>query len=273
MFKVIFNYKQYLYGIQCNLTDSVKDIIDKFLTKSKAKKENVGFLHSGKILDKQNEQLALEKLINTEEKEIGQIKILVIEIDNKNEDYENQRDMVKSKNIIICPKCGEKAKIDFKNYKISLTCKNNDITNDILFKEFEKTQYKDESKIICGDCKTKTKSEALNNIFYRCISCNLNLCPLCESKHDKEHIIINYEQIEFICNTHNQTYTSFCNKCKIDLCEKCEKEHQDHDKIAFGKMIIEKEKLKERMKSLKDEITKLDIKIIEMINKLNEINN
>ena len=37
--------------------------------------------------------------------------------------------------------------------------------------------------------------------------------------------------------------------------------------------MVEKEKLKERMKSLKDEITKLDIKIIEMINKLNEINN
>ena len=199
--------------------------------------------------------------------------ILVYNITSDNENYDNQRDMVKSKNIIICPKCGEKAKIDFKNYKISLTCKNNDITNDILFKEFEKTQYKDESKIICGNCKTKTKSEEVDNIFYRCILCKLNLCPLCKTTHEKEHIIINYEQMEFICNTHNQAYTSFCNKCKIDLCEKCEKEHQDHDKIAFGKMMVEKEKLKERMKSLKNEITKLDINIREMIKILNQINN
>ena len=190
MFKVIFDHNNYKYDIQCNLTDLVKDIIDKFLRKSKTKKEKVYFLLSGQILEKQNEQLALEQLLNTENKERGQITILVSLFDNQNEDSENQRNMVKSKNIIICPKCGEKAKIDFKNYKISLTCKNNDITNDILFKEFEKTQYKDESKIICGNCKTNNKSEASNNLFYRCISCNLNLCPLCEPNHDKEHIII-----------------------------------------------------------------------------------
>jgi hypothetical protein len=200
--------------------------------------------------------------------------ILVYHCDDLNDmNSDNQRNMVKSKNIIICPKCGEKAKIDFKNYKISLTCKNNDITNDIPFKEFEKTQYKDESKIICDKCKTLTKSESHDNIFYRCISCKLNLCQLCNSTHDKEHNIINYEQIEFICNTHNQAYTSFCNKCKIDLCEICEKEHQDHDKIAFGKTMVKKEQLEKRKKSLKDEITKLDINIKKIINILNEINN
>jgi hypothetical protein len=115
MFKVIFDHNNYKYDIQCNLTDLVKDIIDKFLRKSKTKKEKVYFLLSGQILEKQNEQLALEQLLNTENKERGQITILVSLFDNQNEDSENQRNMVKSKNIIICPKCGEKAKIDFKN--------------------------------------------------------------------------------------------------------------------------------------------------------------
>jgi surface protein len=79
--------------------------------------------------------------------------------------------------------------------------------------------------------------------------------------------------MEVICNTHNDTYTSFCNKCQKNLCVICEKQHQNHDKIAFGKIMVEKEQLEERMKSLKDEIVKMDKNIKEMINILNKVNN
>ena len=47
--------------------------------------------------------------------------------------------------------------------------------NDIPFEEFQKTQYMDQSKIICDKCKTANKSESFKNMFYRCISCNSNL--------------------------------------------------------------------------------------------------
>ena len=125
MLTAILNHESMVCNIQCKLTESVKDMIDKFLSKSKNKKENMYFLYDGKSLNEQNEQLALEKLINSEDKERNEMNILVYNnITSDNENYDNQRDMVKSKNIIICPKCGEKAKIDFKNYKISLTCKN-----------------------------------------------------------------------------------------------------------------------------------------------------
>ena len=277
MCEAIFNYQGQNYLIQCKENDLIKEIIQKFLTKTSLEKEKVYFLYSGSSLQ---EKLTFEQAITKEDKASKKMNIIVSSIvDENNQDDDdkgpNKRNMVKSKNI-ICPKCGEKAKIDFKNYKISLTCKNNDITNDIPFEEFEKTQYKDESKIICGNCKTNNKSEAFNNIFYRCISCNLNLCPLCKSSHNKDHkdhIIINYEQMEVICNTHNDTYTSFCNKCNKNLCVICEKQHQGHDIITFGKMMVEKEQLKERMKSLKDEIIKLDKNIKEMINILNTVNN
>ena len=273
MCEVIFSYQGQRYLIQCKQNDTLKEIIQKFLTKSSLEKEKIYLLYSGESL---KEELTFEQAINSTDKASNKMNILVGSIDDENQESDdkesNTKNMVKS-NIIICPKCQEKAKIDFKNYKISLTCKNNHITNDIPFEEFEKTQYMDQSKIICDKCKTANKSESFKNMFYRCISCNSNLCPLCKSSHNKEHIIINYEQMEFICNAHNDTYTSFCNKCQINLCVICEKQHQNHDKIPFGKMMVEKEQLKERLNSLKDEIMKMDINIKEMIKILNKVNN
>ena len=271
MCEVVFSYQGQRYLIQCNQNDTLKEIIQKFIAKSSLEKEKIYFLYSGESL---KEELTFEQTINNEDKANNKMNILVSSIDDDNEKSDdkesNKKNMVKSNNI-ICPKCGEKAKIDFKNYKISLTCKNNHITNDIPFEEFEKTQYMDQSKIICGKCESVNKSESFNNIFYRCISCNLNLCPLCKSSHNKKDNIINYDQMEVICNTHNDTLTSFCNKCKIDLCVICEKQHQKHEIINFGKMMVEKDQLEERLNSLKDEIMKMDINIKEMINILNKV--
>ena len=36
-------------------------------------------------------------------------------------------------------------------------------------------------------CKDKNKSNTLNNKFYICYECKINLCPLFKSKHDKTH--------------------------------------------------------------------------------------
>ena len=272
MCEAIFSYQGQKYLIQCNLSDTMKEIVQKFLTKSSLDKEKIYLLYNGTSL---KEELTLEQTLSNEDKENNKMHILVETIDESgpdNDDKESGKNMVKSKNI-ICPKCQERAKIDFKNYKISLTCKNNDITNDIPFEEFDKTQLKDLSKIICNKCNTVTKADAFNNMFYRCTSCNSNLCPLCKSSHDKQHNIINYEQMEFICNTHNDTYTSFCNKCNINLCVICEKQHQDHDKLSFGNMMVEKEQLNERLNSLKNEIVEMDKNIKEMINMLNKVTN
>ena len=268
MCEAIFKYNGQNYLIQCNQNDKIKEIKKKFLSKSALNKDNIYCIYSGGTL---NEELTFEQSINSQDKASNKMNIIV----ENNQNIESDKSkMVKSKNV-ICPKCGERANIDFKNYKISLSCKNKDITNDIPFEEFNKTQLKDESKIICDNCKTTNKSESFNNMFYKCISCNaINLCPLCKSSHNKKgHTIINYEQIDFICNLHNDTYTSYCNKCKIDLCVICEKQHKDHEKIAFGEMMVEKEQLNNRMKSLKEEITKMDISIKEMIGILNKVTN
>ena len=118
------------------------------------------------------------------------IKILVVNL----KDISNYKSIIKSK-YIICPQCEENIKYKINDYKIYLyECKNGHRMNNILLNEFEKTQLIDISKIKCEECKENNKSNTFNNNFYKCITCEINICPLCKSSHDKSHNIINYEQ-------------------------------------------------------------------------------
>ena len=124
--------------------------------------------------------------------------------------------------------------------------KNGHVVDDILFKDFEKTQTIDESLIICTKCK-KNKSSTYNKEMYICNECNMNLCPLCRSNHDKNHKIIDYEQKYYICNVHNKEYNSYCETCNKDICLLCKKEHKDHDIISYDDIVpedINKEEVK-----------------------------
>jgi uncharacterized CHY-type Zn-finger protein len=63
---------------------------------------------------------------------------------------------------IICPICGESAKIKLNNYKISIyECKYNHNLNDLNIDEFKSSQIIDESKIICGICKDVNKKKPM----------------------------------------------------------------------------------------------------------------
>jgi hypothetical protein len=88
-----------------------------------------------------------------------------------------------------------------------------------MIDEFFDFQKIDESKIICDKCvgedKNK-KSEVNNNLFYKCFTCKINLCPLCKTKHDKMHLIINYDNRNYLCNEHGERYISHCKECNKD---------------------------------------------------------
>jgi len=92
--------------------------------------------------------------------------------------------MIKSKEI-ICPECKESVLIDIIEYQINLNkCKNGHNINNILLKDFEKTQYIDNSKINNNKCLKH------NNIFDRyCNDCNLNLCLKCSKEHKNHNTI------------------------------------------------------------------------------------
>ena len=229
MASIEFIYKGHNTIILCNINDKIKDIINKYITKTSINKNSVIFLYSGNIID---EGLKLSEIIGKEEKD--KIKIIIVDSED---DKDNNKLKIKSK-YIICPKCQENIKYKMNEYKIYLyECKNGHRMNNILLNEFENTQYIDISKIICDICKENNKGETYKNGFYRCINCEKNICPLCKLSHDKSHNIINFDQKNYICQKHNDIYSKYCNKCKMNICFICENEHKDHKTISYGEMI------------------------------------
>ena len=113
----------------------------------------------------------------------------------------------------------------------------------ILLKEFESTQFIDESTIKCQDCKKTDKTKTYKNQFLICFTCKIYLCPLCRESHDKSHNCIDFELRHFICNLHFESYSSYCKDCKKDICLYCEKEHNNHKFISYGGIIPDINKL------------------------------
>ena len=262
MTSVEFIYDGSSFSIQCDINDKIKDIINKYITKTLIDKNSIMFLYSGNIVD---QDLKLSEMIGNEE--ANKITILVFSKDNINE----CKTLEKSK-YIICPKCKENIKYKIDEYKINLyECKNGHKVDNILLNEFWNTQYIDISKIICDKCKEKNKSNTYKNEFYKCLECGINICPLCKSSHDKSHNIINYEQKNYICQKHGDIYVKYCKKCKLNICLICENEHKDHNTISYGEIIPNKNLIKEYMEQLRKSIDIFKNKTKEIIDKLNKV--
>ena len=129
----------------------------------------------------------------------------------------------------------------------------------------------DISKIICNNCKNKNKYNTYNNDFYRCITCKINISPLCKSIHDKKHKIIKYDNKNYLCDKHYMNYIKYCKKCKMNMCIKCVQEHNNHENIDLGQILINEKDIVKDKNELKEYINKLNNNIEEIINKLNNI--
>ena len=259
MAEVEFIYNGDNIIIHCNKNHTMKDIFKKFINKSKVEKNSIIFLYNG---DKIIEELTLENTIK--DKNINKIKILV-ELINDNKKRKN---IIKSKNI-ICPECKENIRIKIEDYKINLFgCKNNHIIENILLENYENTQNIDISKIICEICKENNKGNSDQNAFYRCNKCKINICPLCYSKHDKNHKIINYELKDYICEEHNEAFVEYCVKCKKDICLSCENNHINHETIFYKNIIRDVNKVKTDINEYKKEIDQFVNYIDNIIKKL-----
>jgi signal recognition particle GTPase len=190
--------------------------------------------------------------------------IIVVDFNVVKKDIKNLK---KSKNI-ICPECNENIRIRIYGQKIFLyECKNKHKKNDLLLTQFEKTQYIDESKIICNVCKNN-KNDVYGNKFYICVNCKFKLCPLCKNSHDKSHNIIDYDEKNYICATHFESYTSYCYDCKKDICTVCEKEHSSHKSITYGSILPDMEKVNNELKNLNQKINEYKNEINKIIEKL-----
>ena len=267
MTQVEFVYNGAITLIQCNMNEKMKEIIKRFKEKANINNNNIFYTYDGKIGI--NEELKFEEIANNVDKNRKKMNILVYdtEIEIK------EKDIIKSNNI-ICPECKENIKMEIKDYKINLYgCKNKHRIENILLNEFEETQNIDRLNIICDICKNNNKSISYNNIFYKCITCNKNICPLCKLNHNNNnHIIINYDDKDYICNKHNEKYISYCENCNKNLCGLCDG-HKDHKRIFFADILPNKENLIKKNKELKFKIQMFDVQMKILISILNDVMN
>ena len=264
MTTINFNYNSKDVIIQCDENDNIKKIFEKFCNKTGSNLDSLYFLYDGNSNIDTN--LSIIQVANKEDKIRKYMNILVKDID----DIDKDPSIVES-NEVICPKCGGNACIYFEDFKINIECRAGHKINNMLFNEFQKTQYIDISKIICEDCKIANKSTSYNNKFYTCFLCKKNLCPLCKTKHDKSHYIIDYELRNYKCPLHQKDYISFCKTCKIDLCQFCENDHKQHNLMSFGKLVIIPEKLKTQNHEIQTKIDEFSKNIEEIIDRFKKI--
>ena len=251
-FLILFDYNSDRIVIQGHLNEKMENIINRFILKSSVDKDKAIFLYGGTIIKK--ESLLLE-IISSTDKSRKQMNILV----NSNDPGPHSNEIntiIKSKEV-ICPKCSENINLKIKNYEISLyDCKNGHIFNSMRFKDFIDTQNIDLKKIKCDECKERNKYDSFNNVFYKCFTCNKNLCPICKSIHNSAHQVSNYDKINSICIAHFESFNSYCRNCKNNLCLKCEKDHINHDKIYYGSILSEPDEIKIKLKKLERNIIK-----------------
>ena len=172
---------------------------------------------------------------------------------------------------IICPKCAENIRIKIKDYLITLyDCNNNHIKSNILLSEYPNIKKNAKLKLTCGICNNIRQK---NDNFYRCITCNINLCKNCKFNHIKSHSVINCGKQNKFCSKHTKGYNSYCNKCKINLCKLCENDHNTHDIIYFKDLMLTKdeETIKNELNELKMKIDCLKENIDKMINTLKKV--
>jgi len=264
MINAIFTFKGINTVIQCNKEDKMKDICSKYANKIGIDINLIYFLYNGMQLD-----LDLNQQLYIIDKDKNEMNILVFE--KSKSTIIADKGIIESKEI-ICPKCKENCIIKIKDFKIKLyNCKNNHEINNILLNEYNNIQNINELEIICNICKNKNKYKSYNKQFYLCLICKKNICPLCKSIHDNNHIIIDYDKKNYLCNVHNEIYASYCNECKINLCFQCVIEHNNHEIINYINILPDENKIKEEIKEFRNKIEKLNNKINNIIKVLNKV--
>ena len=262
--KIVFIHNGQNETIECKKNEYMLYIYKRYVMKIQGDLKKLFFLCNGSMI---NPEVKLEQILQKDETIINMI---VLDLDN---DEDNKINLKQSKDI-ICPICNEICFIYLNDYKITFSnCNNGHRFTKIMFNEFFDFQKIDESKIICDKCmgvdKNK-KSEVSNNLFYKCLICNINLCPLCKDKHDKMHLIINYDFKNYICNEHGERYISSCKDCMKDLCDNCkydDKHNSSYHKVSFlYELIKRKENLMKELRIKIDDLTKKISKKTTIIN-------
>ena len=77
--KIIFIFKGMKTIIQCNKTEKIRNIMERYEAKVKIDKNKVYLIYNG---NKVNEELSFEELANKEDKKMNMMNIIIYEINN-----------------------------------------------------------------------------------------------------------------------------------------------------------------------------------------------
>ena len=174
MAEINFKFKGSVTKMQYNINDKIADICKRFALKIEEDINDLYFLYNGDQINLLDEKLNMGELTRSIKSIDEQSQTITILVNKNTATIIAENHSLKSKDI-ICPKCIGNSRIKIEDYKITLfECEKKHTSKDICFKDFEKTQYIDESKIKCHKCRNN-KEGIFNNKFYRCNSCKLNL--------------------------------------------------------------------------------------------------
>jgi len=250
---------QKIKDIQNNKINYINNHYKNIININNIKQKVLLYFNDNKI----NKDMKLKEINNKN----NEIKIYVHEFEEHKKNI--CKNSLKLSKDIICPTCGENCLFMIKNYKIILEkCDNGHQTSiKLLLNDFNQTQIiKD---ISCNEC-SKVKMEGYNNQFYKCCSCNINLCPLCILNHNKNHIIIDYALKNYICNIHGQRYILYCNDCKKNLCNLCGNEHNKSHILVNFKSIPKNGNIKLILNELRLKINCFKYEMEKIINKITD---
>ena len=263
MIDIEFKYLQNIIVITSNLNDNFSTVFSNFYKRVEIEPNSVMFLFDNKKI---SENKKIIDFISETEKLNNKITISVIPLNINN----NHKIFEVSKEI-ICPKCSRQCRIKMKDYLIELyDCKNNHTTI-MKIDEFYQSQKIDLKDIKCNICKIKNLGNIYMNEFYYCQKCNINICHLCKENHDNSHIIINYEQKNYICPNHHESFNKYCHNCKMNICKKCYQTHSLHNLESFDDIISEPDNKKIELEIFRNEINIFNNNIKKIINGLNQL--
>ena len=258
---VIFDDNGSKIKAQCKSEDKIKNIMEKLGNKIYFDLTQIYLLYNGKIL---NEEMKLGEIINQTDRKNNQMNILVCD-----KNPSSMPEVLEKSVETICPECKENALIKIEEYKIrTLDCKKKH-DNLILLEEYDNKQMIDISKIKCDICLINNKSNSYNKEIYTCLTCNKNICLLCKINHDNKHSVINYDNRNYICNLHDDSYIKYCKTCNKDICMECEIDHKSHELIYYGDILPNKKN--NYLQELKYYINKVNTEIKEIILKLEKV--
>ena len=257
MVEIEIKYKDESISFQCNENDILKNLLEKSNKEKLPDISSLHFLYSGNIIDINSSFSQLSTKIDKERKKMN---ILVYDSNQKN------GDSYISPNP-ICGICGQNVKIKLIDYKVIISpCANGHKDKILFLKDYENIQNLYFSKKLkCDNCKKNSIK------YFYCYNCKNKLCFSCKEKHQSDHSLINYENINYICLEHKEPFNSYCKKSFKNLCSLCIQENNDLENILYEKIPLNIDEHKIKIKELKKYLNKFNKEVEEIIRKLNNV--